>query len=100
MPSGALDFRTLSESTPCLLAYTANAGEARVNTLQHCLRPAGLIVQQTNLIVTLFKGASGTLSLSGLIFADNLPQPKDFTLTVTATVTKTAMTIKELRSLP
>lgn len=46
------------------------------------------------------KGVSGDLSLCGLVFADNLPQPKDFTLTVSVTVTKTAMTVDELCSLP
>jgi hypothetical protein len=46
------------------------------------------------------KGASGDLSLCGLVFADNLPQPKDFALTVSVTVTKTAMTVDELCSLP
>ena len=46
------------------------------------------------------KEASGNLSLCGLLFADNLPQPKDFVLTVSVTVTKTAMTVDELCSLP
>jgi len=46
------------------------------------------------------KRASGDLSLCGLVFADNLPQPKEFVLTVSVTVTKTAMTVDELCSLP
>lgn len=46
------------------------------------------------------KRESGDLSLCGLIFADNLPQPKNFALTVTAVVTKTVMTVDELDSLP
>ena len=46
------------------------------------------------------KGVSGDLSLCGLVFADNLPQPKEFALTVSVTVTKTAMTVDELCSLP
>ncbi len=46
------------------------------------------------------KKASGDLSLCGLVFADNLPQPKDFALGVSVTVTKTAMTVDELCSLP
>jgi hypothetical protein len=45
------------------------------------------------------KGSSGDLSLVGLVFADNLPQPKDFALTVSVTVKKTAMTVDELCSL-
>jgi len=46
------------------------------------------------------KEASGDLCLCGLVFADNLPQPKDFALTVSVTVKKTAMTVDELCSLP
>ena len=46
------------------------------------------------------KKASGELSLCGLVFTDNLPQPKDFTLTVSVKMTKTAMTVDELCSLP
>ena len=46
------------------------------------------------------KKTSGDLSLSGLVFADNLPQPKNFLLTVSVMVTRTAMTLDELRSLP
>ncbi len=45
-------------------------------------------------------GATGSLSLSGLVFADKLPQPKAFTLTVSVTVTKTNLTVEELCSLP
>jgi len=44
------------------------------------------------------KESSGQLSLSGSIFADNLPQPKDFELTVSVTATKTAMSVYELCS--
>jgi hypothetical protein len=51
-------------------------------------------------IVYIGKGISGDLTLGGQIFADNLPQPKDCTLTVSVTVTKTAMTVDELCSLP
>lgn len=45
------------------------------------------------------KKLSGVFSLSGLVFADNLPQPKEFALTVSVMVTKTAMTVDELCSL-
>lgn len=45
------------------------------------------------------KGASDDLSLCGLIFAENLPQPKEFALTVSITVKKTAMSLDELYSL-
>lgn len=46
------------------------------------------------------KRASGDFPLCGFIYADNLPQPKDFALTVSVTVTKTAMTVDKLCSLP
>jgi hypothetical protein len=45
------------------------------------------------------KEVSGDLTLRGLIFADNLPQPQDFILTVSVTVMKTAMTVDEFRAL-
>jgi hypothetical protein len=46
------------------------------------------------------KGASGALSLYGLVFADNLPQPKDFTLIVSVSVRRTRIPVDELCSLP
>ena len=46
------------------------------------------------------KKASGDLPLRGVIFADNLPQPKDFVLTVSGTVREMTMTVDELCSLP
>lgn len=46
------------------------------------------------------KGQTGDLTLNGQVFADNLPQPKDFTLTVSVTVAGTSMTVDELCSLP
>lgn len=45
------------------------------------------------------KVESGDLTLGGLVFADNLPRPKEFSLTVTATVKTTAMSVDELCSL-
>lgn len=46
------------------------------------------------------KGQTGDLTLRGQVFADNLPQPKDFTLTVSVTVTETSMSVDDLCSLP
>jgi hypothetical protein len=46
------------------------------------------------------KGTSGDLSLCGLVFANNLPRPKHFALTVSIVVTKAKMTVDELCSLP
>jgi hypothetical protein len=34
------------------------------------------------------------------IFAENLPQPREFVLTIAATLTKTSMSIEQLRTLP
>lgn len=45
-------------------------------------------------------GTSIDISLDGLVFADNLPQPKSFVLNVSATVKKTSMNVDELCSLP
>ncbi len=46
------------------------------------------------------KGQTGDLTLQGQVFADNLPQPKDFTLTVSVTVTETSLSVDDLCSLP
>jgi hypothetical protein len=46
------------------------------------------------------KAESGKFSLSGLLFADNLPQPKEVALTSSVTVKETVMTVDELCSLP
>ncbi len=46
------------------------------------------------------KGESGDFPLCGLLFADNLPRPKDFALTVSVSVTRRTMTVNELCSLP
>lgn len=45
------------------------------------------------------KGASGDVTLSGLVFADNLPQPKEITLVASVAVAETFLTIDELCSL-
>ncbi|MCU1328137.1 MAG: hypothetical protein JWN34_3507 [Bryobacterales bacterium] len=41
-------------------------------------------------------GKSGNHLLQGLVLADNLPVPQQFTLTLTAEVTQTALTLKDL----
>jgi hypothetical protein len=46
------------------------------------------------------KGVTGELTIPGEIFAENLSQPKSFTLTVSATVKKSRMDVSDLRSLP
>jgi hypothetical protein len=45
------------------------------------------------------KGASGSVSLAGVAFADKLPQPKAFELTVSAEVRRTKMSVAELCAL-
>ncbi len=47
-------------------------------------------------IFYLGKGKSGDLQIHSLIFADNLPQPKSFVLTVSGIVTKTSMTVEDI----
>jgi hypothetical protein len=46
------------------------------------------------------KVESGILGLAGHIFAENLPQPKEFILTISATVSRRTVTVRELRHLP
>jgi hypothetical protein len=45
-------------------------------------------------------GATGDHAIPGQIFAENLPQPKDFSLTLSVIVTRTKLEISDLRSLP
>jgi schlafen family protein len=45
------------------------------------------------------KARSGEISLRGLLFADNLPRPKNVSLSVSISVTETQMTVAELCSL-
>jgi len=44
-------------------------------------------------------GQSGKIELRGHLFAANLPQPQEFTLSINAAITETAMTVDELLSL-
>lgn len=44
-------------------------------------------------------GQSGKIELKGHLFAANLPQPQEFTLSITAAITETTMTVDELLSL-
>ena len=46
------------------------------------------------------KGTSGDLSLNGQLFAENLPQAKDYSLLISANVTQTQMSVDELKALP
>jgi hypothetical protein len=41
-------------------------------------------------------GQSGDYPIQGYVFADNLPAPQEFTLTVTADAAHTTLTIAEL----
>jgi hypothetical protein len=45
-------------------------------------------------------GANGDVTISGQIFAENLPQPKDFSLTLSVNVKRTKMELSDLRDLP
>jgi hypothetical protein len=46
------------------------------------------------------KAVTGEAAISGRIFAGNLPQPKDFVLTISVDVTQMSMTVSDLLSLP
>ena len=45
------------------------------------------------------KRHTGQSILNGKVFAENLPQPKEFSLTISATVTETSMSMNELLEL-
>jgi hypothetical protein len=45
------------------------------------------------------KTNSGELPLAGRVFAENLPAPKDFSLVISANVTRTTMTLQNLLNL-
>ncbi len=47
-----------------------------------------------------FVAFGGDVAVDGQIFAENLPQPKAFTLTVSANTAKTSMSVSGLRALP
>jgi hypothetical protein len=74
-----------------------NAERFRVEIDCGCLQPGRRVWSD---VFYIGKGASGDLPLSGQVFAENLPQPKDFTLTASVSVAVTQMTIAELRFLP
>ena len=47
-----------------------------------------------------FMAFGGELAIDAQVFAENLPQPKDFALTISANTAKTRMDVYELQSLP
>ncbi len=44
-------------------------------------------------------GRSGEINMTGYLFAANLPRPKEFLLSINATITETVMTVDDLLSL-
>jgi Putative DNA-binding domain len=47
----------------------------------------------------ILKSSSGEMSLTGHVLAENLPDPKDFTLVISANIQKTTMTLEDLMNL-
>lgn len=51
-------------------------------------------------VFSIGKAESGDVSLAGLVFADNLPNPKTFALSISIKTTNVVITVEDLRSLP
>ena len=47
-----------------------------------------------------FVAFGGEADIDGQVFAENLPEPKDYTLTVSANITKSQLGVSELLELP
>ncbi len=90
------DLRPAFRRTPGVVVIDKNAERFRIEIDYGDLQP-GRQVWSDDFYIG--KGESGDLSLCGLVFAENLPQPKDFALTVSVNVAKTAKTVDELCSL-
>ena len=61
------------------------------------LQPGRKVWSET---IYLGKRTPGDINLSGQVFAENLPHPKDFNLTISVNLTRSKMTAVQLRSLP
>lgn len=46
------------------------------------------------------RGGTGEIRMSGYVYAENLPRPKEVTLTITANVHHTSVSLEDLRNLP
>ena len=82
---------------PGELGIVKNDDRYRIEIDCGSLQPGRQVYSEVFYIGT---GQSGDICLNGMIFADNLPQPKDFHLTASVTVTQKSMTVDELRLLP
>lgn len=100
---GLLDYTVPKGIRPVFLRYpgmvTIDKNEERFRVEIDCgnLQPGRRVWSD---IFYLGMLESGALPLCGLLFADNLPQPKNSALTISVSVKRTGMTVDELCSLP
>lgn len=80
-------------------AVSIDENEERFRVEIDCghLQPGRRVMSE---VFNIGKGSSGSVSLAGVAFADKLPQPKEFELTVSAEVQRTKMSVAELCALP
>ncbi|HZZ81776.1 MAG TPA: hypothetical protein VFE62_24960, partial [Gemmataceae bacterium] len=90
-------FRSVHRRDPGEVTIDKNDERFRVEIDCHDLQPGRRVWSD---IFYIGKGQTGDLPLCGQVFADNLPQPKDFALIVSVNVTATSMSVNELCSLP
>ncbi len=95
-----IDMRHLKPAfrkNPGELGIVQNDDRYRIEIDCGSLQPGRQVYSEVFYIAT---EQSGDISLNGIIFADNLPQPKDFHLTASVRVTQKSMTVDELCLLP
>jgi schlafen family protein len=101
-PGWLADYRRLGQVQPALHHpgdVTIDRNDERTRIVIDCgnLQPGRRVWSE---VFCIGKGASGDISLVGQVYADNLPRPKDFTLTISVTVARTRVTVADLMSLP
>jgi hypothetical protein len=91
------NIRTVLRGAPGEVSIDKNNERFRVEIDCRDLQPGRRVWSD---VFFIGKGQSGDLILKGQIFADNLPKPKDFMLTVSVTITETRMTVDDLCTMP
>ena len=81
---------------PCEVTVDANQDRTRVDIDCGDLQPGRRVWSDVFYVA---KEASGDACLRGMLYADNLPRPNEFVLAASVNVTRTSMTVDELRSL-
>jgi hypothetical protein len=95
--AGMKGFRPALRRDPGEVTIDKNRERIRIEIDCRDLQPGRSIKSDEFLIVM---KQSGELSVAGRVFADNLPDPRDFLLTLSATVTQTKVTVRDLLTQP